>query len=169
MAGLVAGSVTADKLNANVLSPGGLSFDINNAIQNGFVARTSGTTAAARTMTSSDPTKLLITNGDGVSGNPIFSFPSTFFQVGTFNATAQTPNNDIAGVSYIIRDRNYQRIGNWVMMDLEIVFTATGGTGNLIATGLPIAAIGIYWFASYLNSANLTDNQQVGACSAVGT
>lgn len=182
-AGLAAGSVTADKLNANVLSPGGgLSFDINNAIQtdgvlkaiygigsNGFVARTSGTTAAARTMTSSDPTKLLITNGDGVSGNPTFSFPSTFFQVGTFNPTAQTSNNDITGVSYIIRDGNYQRIGNWVMMDLEIVFTATGGTGNLIVTGLPIAAIGTYWFASYLNSANLTPNQQVGACSAAGT
>lgn len=181
--GLAAGSVTRDKLNSNVLSPGGgLSFDVNNAIQtdgllkaifglgtNGLVTRLSGTTAASRTLVSSDTSVIDIQDGDGVAGNPTFSLPNTFYDGGTFTPLINTSNNDIAGVSYIVQDGNWQKIGKWVMIDLEVVFTATSGTGNLVINGLPLASVGTYWFAGYSNSASQTPNQQVSSYQASGT
>ncbi len=181
--GFAAGSVTRDKLNSIVLSPGGgLSFDVNNAIQtdgllkaiyglgaNGLVTRTSGSTAAARTLISSDPTVLLINDGNGVAGNPTFSLPTTFYDGGTFTPTINTSNNNITGVSYALQDGNWQKIGKWIMIDLEVVFNATGGTGNLVIQGLPLAAVGTYWFAGYSNSGSQTPNQQVSSFQTAGT
>jgi len=122
--GLAAGSVTRDKLNSNVLSPGGgLSFDVNNAIQtdgvlkaifglgsNGLITRLSGSTAAARTLVSNNTDVLTIANADGVANNPTFSIPNTFYNTGTFTPTIQTSNNNIAGVSYALQDGNFQKI-----------------------------------------------------------
>lgn len=182
-AGLAAGSVTRDKLNANVLSPGGgLSFDVNNAIQtdgllkaiyglgaNGLVTRLSGTTAAARTLVSADPTVLLINNGNGVAGNPTFSLPTSFYDSGTFVPTISASGGGMTGISYVLQDGNWQKIGKWIMIDLEIVFSASNGTGNLQIAGLPAPAVGTYWFAGYINSASLTPNQQVTSYQTSGS
>lgn len=182
--GLAAGSVTRDKLNSNVLSPGGgLSFDVNNAIQtdgllkalfglgtNGLLTRLSGATAASRTLVSADSSIIDIQDGDGVGGNPTFSLPTTFYDSGTFTPTMNTTNNNIGGgVSYITQDGNWQKIGKWIMIDLEVIFSGGAGTGTLIIQGLPFPAVGTYWFAGYTNGATSTPNQQVMAFHTSGT
>lgn len=181
--GLAAGSVTRDKLNSNVLSPGGgLSFDVNNAIQtdgvlkaifglgsNGLIARTSGSTAAARTLISSNTNVLTITNPDGVSGNPTINIPTSFYDGGTFVPTITCTGGGQTGVSYALQDGNWQKIGKWIMIDLEIVFTASNGSGFLQIAGLPEPAVGTYWFAGYINSASLTPNQQVTSYQTAGS
>ncbi len=183
--GLANGSVTAPKLNSNVLtSGGGLQFDGSNAIEtagllnalfnlgsNGFLVRTSGSTAAARTLTNTDGNIDLSTNPSGVAGNPVINLSTSFFQTGTFTPTINTTNNDIGSVSYALQQGTWQQIGKWIMIDMEIVFTVTGstGSGSMLIKGLPIAAIGTYWFAGYINSGSLSPNQQVTAYSASGT
>ena len=172
--GLANGSVTREKLNANVLSPsGGLSFDINNAIQadgllkaiyglgsNGLVTRLSGSTAAARTLVSADPSIIFIDHGDGVAGNPTFSLPNTFYDTGTFTPTINTTNNDIGSVSYSIQSGSWQKIGKWILINFQVVFTNGGGTGNLVVLGLPFPSVANSWLSGYINSASLSPNQQ---------
>ena len=88
-ASIGAGSITRDKLNSNVLSPaGGLSFDINNAIQlNGVLPSLSalgtdgivvknGTTALTRSIQGT-ANKVTVTNSDGIAGDPTISLPSS--------------------------------------------------------------------------------------------
>lgn len=181
--GLAPGSVTRDKLNSNVLSPGGgLTFDVNNAIEtdgllkaifglgsNGLVTRLSGSTAAARTLISADTDVIDIQDGDGVGGNPTFSLPTTFYDGGTFTPTINASGGGMTGISYALQDGNWQKIGKWIMIDLEIVFTASNGSGNLIIQGLPLPAVGTYWFAGYTNSGSQTPNQQVASFQTSGT
>lgn len=179
--GLANGSVTAAKLNSNVLvSGGGLEFGAGNAIEvagilapifnlgsNGLIARTSASTAAARTIQGTTDV-IDVTAGNGVSGDPTINLSANFFATGIFTPTINTSNNDIGTVGYALQDGNYQQIGKWIMIDLEIVFTVTGtpGTGVLIIQGLPKAAVGTYWFAGYINSGFLSPNQQVCAYAA---
>ncbi len=104
-AGLANGSVTADKLNSNVLVVGGgLSFDGSNAIQtagllnalfnlgsNGIIVRTSSSAVQARTITGT-ANQIAVTNGNGVSGNPTLSFPANTLNV---NQAAFLANADV--------------------------------------------------------------------------
>lgn len=59
--------------------------DIDLVGSNGFVARTAASTYAARTITGTSG-QITVTNGDGVSGNPTISLPSTITQATTFSA-----------------------------------------------------------------------------------
>ena len=182
--GLANGSVTAAKLNSNVLvSGGGLEFGAGNAIQvagilkpifdlgsNGFIVRTSSSTVAPRTITGTTDV-IDVNDGNGVADNPTINLSSNFFDTGTFVPTINTSNNDIGTVGYSIQDGNWQKIGKWIMIDLEIVFTVTVSTGSgvLVIEGLPEAAVGTYWFAGYINGGNLTPNQQVTSYQTSGT
>ena len=91
--GLANFSVTYEKLNANVvLAGGGLAVDsgtpnklkvdgillpIFQLASNGVICRTSASTVSARTITGT-ANQITVTNGDGVSGNPTLSIPTTF-------------------------------------------------------------------------------------------
>lgn len=151
--GLAPGSVTADKLNANVLSPGGgLSFDVNNAIQtdgvlkaifglgaNGIIVRLSGTTAASRTIVSGNTNRLVVTNGDGVAGNPSLNLANVPDITGINNSAAplqlqQGGVNQAQISSGYIAIQNQGKINSFQVTTTGI---ANGATGNLfsIATG----------------------------------
>jgi hypothetical protein len=146
--GLAAGSVTRDKLNANVFGIG-VQPDVNNAIEvagvlkpifqlgsNGLIARTSGSTAAARTITGT-ANQITVADGDGVSGNPTLSFPTTFFEEGTWTPTlrgASTAGSNTYTTQYGI----YQRVGNWVeCYGYILTATVSGMTGALQIGGFP--------------------------------
>ena len=148
--GLAAGSVTRDKLNANVFGIG-VHPDANNAIEvagvlkpifqlgsNGFIARTSGTTAASRTITGT-ANQITVADGDGVSGNPTLSFPTTFFEEGTWTPILRGVSTAGAN-TYTTQYGIYQRVGNWVEC-YAYVLTATvsGMTGGLQIGGFPFA------------------------------
>lgn len=153
-AGLAAGSVTADKLNANVYGvgtvaqvapvPGAIDVDgvlkaIFNLGSNGLITRLSSTTAAARTITGT-ANQITVTNGDGVSGNPTLSFPTTFSDSGS-----TTPTITYAGSSYtwtyVNQTGRWIRIGNMVFFQFYISTSATSvsgvGTDSVIVTGIP--------------------------------
>jgi hypothetical protein len=162
-AGLAAGSVTADKLNANVLSPGGgLSFDINNAIQtdgvlkaifgigsNGLIVRTSGTTAVSRTITGTI-NQIDVSNGNGVSGDPTLSLSASFFTSGTYTPTVSSSAGAIAGLVYIENTGSWQRIGNWLLIDVSVLFSGTGGPAGDLRISAPFAAVGSNYYLSGL-------------------
>lgn len=120
-----------------------------------------GSTINGRTFQSSSD--LIWTAADGIASDPSIALDSSFYSTGTFTPTIQTSNSDIGTINYSLQSGNYQKIGKWIMIDLEVVFTVTmtPGTGNLIIQGLPVASIGTYWFAGYINSGSLTPNQQV--------
>ncbi len=100
--GIADGSITAVKLASDVVSPsGGLSFDINNALQtdgvlkaifnigsNGLIVRLSPTTAASRSIDSASVNQITVTNADGVAGNPTIGIPSAFIAPGTVTAAS---------------------------------------------------------------------------------
>lgn len=177
--GLASGAVTFDKLNANVAdnatgigtsgSLGANQLSILGLLKNiyqiatatGFIAK-NGSLATARTILGTTD-QITVTNGAGVAGDPVLSFPNTFYQTGTFTPTVNTSNNDIGAVTYALQDGNFQRIGKWMMIDLEVVFSNANGTGNVIIEGLPFPAVGSYWFAGYSNGATSVPNQQVMA------
>ncbi|SFU79684.1 beta strand repeat-containing protein [Pseudoduganella namucuonensis] len=70
----------AQPLNANLTAVSGVAA-------NGMMARTGGTTAAARTLTAS--TGITVSNGDGVAGNPIIGLTNTSVPAGSYgSATA---------------------------------------------------------------------------------
>lgn len=179
--GLGDGSVTYKKLNSNVADiTTGIGTNSSPSLQNqlqllgilrnlyalslasgtGFLS-INGSTIVGRTFQSSGD--LDWTYPNGITGDPSIALDTSFYDTGTFTPTIQTSNSDIGTVSYSLQSGNYQKIGKWIMMDLEVQFsvTVTPGTGNLIIQGLPVAAIGTYWFAGYINSASLTPNQQV--------
>lgn len=162
-AGLAAGSVTRDKLNANVFGAG-VHPDANNAIEvdgvllpifqlgtNGLIVRTSGSTAASRTITGT-ANQITVTNGDGVAGNPTLSLPNTFYASGTFTPTLTSSGGALTGLSYTVQNGVYQRIGNWVMVSIAVQASGTGNAGapDFRITSLPFNAVGDqYWISGY--------------------
>jgi len=101
--GIADGSVTAVKLNDDVVSPGGgLGFDANHAIQtegllnslynlatNGYLVQTSSGTANTRTFQATN-NELTVTNGDGVSGNTTYGLATAFKNSVVANVNIQT-------------------------------------------------------------------------------
>lgn len=145
--GLAPGSVTADKLNSDVLSPGGgLSFDVNNAIQtdgvlkaifglssNGIIVRLSSTTAAARTIQTGNVNRLTVTNGDGVAGDPTLNLPNVPDLTGINNSAAPLQLQQ-GGVAQALLSSQYFAMQNQGKMNSFQVTTtgiANGATANI--------------------------------------
>lgn len=160
---------TAGAAGANQLSILGLLKNIYQiATTTGFIAK-NGSLANARTIQGT-ANQVTVTNGDGASGDPVISLPTSFYDGGTFTPTVNTSNNDIGGgVTYILQDGNWQKVGKWIFIDLEVVFSGGAGTGNVIIQGLPVASVGTYWFAGYTNGATSAPNQQVMAFQTSGS
>lgn len=183
-AGLADGSVTASKLNDNVLAPdGGLDFtDPGHQIEtagllkalfglgsNGILVRTSSTSAANRTIVSADSNIIAVTNGDGVAGNPSLALSTNFFTTGIFTPIAKTSNGDLNVTSYASQIGKYQRIGNWLLVFIDVQFTADAGTGDIELGNFPVACVGSSWLAGYLASGDISPNQQVASFQVTTT
>jgi len=151
--GIADGSITYNKLNANVAdnatgigtsgSLGPNQLAILGLLKNiyqlattaGFISK-DGALAHARTIQGT-ANQITVTNGDGVAGDPTLSFPNTFFEEGTFTPTlfgATTPGTN----TYTSQVGVYQRIGNWVdCYGYVLTNTVSGMTGGLRIGGLP--------------------------------
>lgn len=158
-------SVTnGDGVSANPnVSLTGLPLSINNLASNGIIVKTGATTAASREITSGDG--ITVTNGTGVSGNPVisrsqvigsihrlFSSPLT-----TYNLTANTWNKlDFATV---------QAQDNLTASATTDDFTATVA-GNSLFTSVECTCqftpngAGTYNFAIFRNGNELTSSRQ---------
>lgn len=76
------GITDAQPLNVNLTALAGVGVD-------GFYVRTGATTAAARTITAG--TGMVVTNGNGVSGNPVITLDDTGVTPGIFGSATETP------------------------------------------------------------------------------
>jgi hypothetical protein len=128
---------TAGSLGANQLSMLGLLKNIYQiATPAGFIAK-NGSLATARTITGTAD-QIQVSNGDGSAGNPTLSFPTTFFEEGTFTPTLR--GSVTAGsLTYTKQYGIYQRIGNWVecfgWISTSVIGVAMAG--ELQIAGLP--------------------------------
>lgn len=76
------GITDAQPLNVNLTALAGVGVD-------GFYVRTGATTAAARTITAG--TGMVVTDGDGVAGNPVITLDNTGVTPGIFGSATETP------------------------------------------------------------------------------
>ena len=103
---------------------------------NGIATRTGTSTWTTRTITGT-ANQITVTNGDGVSGNPTLSFPTTFLTSGTFTPTVEGTGTAGTG-TYTVQIGRYQRVGTTVWVFARVVWTAHDGTGNMRVPNLPV-------------------------------
>ena len=78
----------------------------------GFYARTGATTAEARTITAG--TGMVVTNGDGVSGNPVITLDDTAVTPGIFGSATESPVITIDQQGRITTSGNITITPNWL-------------------------------------------------------
>lgn len=161
--GLADGSVTYNKLNANVAdtatgigTPGSLGANqltmlglLKNIYQlatvAGFLVK-DGSVAFARTLQQT-ANQILISNPTGAGGDPVFSLPSTIYTNISFDAGTTTLNDYrkntftpalsigglTTGLTYTSRVGKYWRIGNVVFITVDIVMSNIGANTGVLA------------------------------------
>jgi hypothetical protein len=117
-----ASSATAAAASAATLS------GLAGVATNGLLTRTGAGTYAARTVTGTAG-QVTVTNGDGVSGDPIISLPATITQATVFNPATDTSGNGQTGYTLSLL-RTLNQTGTAAYTDLLINRTVTAqGTG----------------------------------------
>lgn len=114
----------------------------------GMAARTGASSWNTRTITGTTD-QITVTNGNGASGNPTLSFPTTFYATGTWtptmlgSGTAGTP-------TYGAQVGRYTRIGETVFVEGRVTWNAHTGTGNMVIGGLPFTVANVGNLVQYL-------------------
>lgn len=110
-------------------------------------------TFTGRTITGTT-NQIVVTNGDGISGNPVLSLPTTIrvggisfdsglntlnnYTEGTFSPTFTGSTSNPSSVTYTVQVGRYTRVGRIVNVYITLVTSAmTGGSGNLLMASLP--------------------------------
>ncbi len=153
--GLVDGSVTYPKLNANVVDTssglgtrtGGFANQITttgllNALavlvvgNNGFLSK-NGTAVNPRTMTGTTD-QITVANGDGLAGNPTYSLAATFLSSATWMPDIQI-NGSSAGITYTDQVGYYQKLGKMVFIYANVTLSSKGASnGAVTISNLPV-------------------------------
>lgn len=111
---------------------------VENMSTNAMVVRVNSNMWQTRTITGTSG-QITVTNGSGTAGNPVLSFPATFFASGTFTPTIVGTSVTGTG-TYSIQVGRYQRVGNTVFVFARAVWSAHTGVGNVQLNGLPFNA-----------------------------
>ena len=171
---------------------------INGLYANGFVVRTSNTTAAARTITTGTA-GVTVTNGDGISGNPSIdvAFQSGLFSnstgvyvnassiaVGTLPITRGgtggpdrasglnnlLPTQNVAVADYVLRTDGTN--ASWVLATGPTGFTGSVGYSGSVGIQGGIGFTGSFGITGFTGSRGFTGSQGIagtnGAAGAVG-
>lgn len=123
-----------------------------NALENigstGIAARTAASTWTTRTITGTS-NQITLSNGNGVSGNPTISLPSTIYTNISFDSGSNTLQNYVSSGSwtptvggsptYSVQQGAYMRIGNLVWVRMRVTFTGGPTGGNIQISGLPFS------------------------------
>lgn len=156
--GIDAGAITFDKLNADVadnatgigtagslganqLSILGLLKNIYQiATTNGYIVK-NGSNAAARTLTGTSA-QITITNGDGTTGNPVFSLPSVLTAPGSIAATTSiTAGTTITATLGDITATNGNLVASTAGKTIQISSAANGCVGSAtLVNGVVVVA-----------------------------
>lgn len=192
--GLDDGSVTYSKLDANVADNttgigthtgslanqlyllGLLSSIFNISTPGGLIVK-DGTNAHARTITGT-ANKVTVTNGDGVSGNPTITLPSTIYTNISFDSGTTTLSSYATatftptlafggasvGITYAVNGNigKYWKIGNVVYFNIIITLTSKGSsTGAATIQGLPFTSANDGFF-NVISDISKVDNYPAG-------
>lgn len=165
--GIATGSITYDKLAANVVDVtsglgtlgGGLANQITTTglllalahlAGNGIISK-NGTAVNGRTITGT-ANQVAVANGDGIAGNPTLSLPSTIYTNISFNSGTNTLDTyatgtfmpgvafggGSTGVTYGARNGVYWKIGKVIFWGFVMSLTNKGSsTGAVTITGFP--------------------------------
>lgn len=124
----------------------------------GIAARTASNTWTTRTITGTS-NQITLSNGNGVSGNPTISLPSTIYTNISFDSGSNTLQNyvqsgswtpTITGTpSYTIQQGAYMRIGNLVWVRMRIQFTGGPAGSNILISGLPFSGPNVEALAAF--------------------
>lgn len=145
---------TNGALGANQLALLGLLKNIYQLLTTaGFIAK-NGSTASALTITGT-PNQIDVASGDGTSGDPVLSLPSTIYtnisfdagtttlsayETGTFTPVLNFGGASV-GITYATQSAKYWRIGAVVYFNINVFLTNKGSsTGNAFISGLPFTS-----------------------------
>jgi len=116
------GNLTANR----TLSLTGQALALHNLATNGFIVRTGTGTVTARTLTSG--TGITVTNGDGVSGNPVITINASLSNLSDVVLTSPTSNQTI-----FYNGTNWVN-GTYTTGTVTSITTDTGLTGGTITS-----------------------------------
>lgn len=102
----------------------------------GLITQTAADTFTGRTVTGT-ASRIAVTNGNGVSGNPTIDIDSAFYSTGSWYPH-MTFNGSGTGVLYSIQQGSYSKIGNIAIVTGRVGLTNNGtGVGTARITNLP--------------------------------
>lgn len=131
------GTITVCANNAGLLVNSGCSGSLGDPGSNGIVVRTALNTTTARTITSG--ADITITNGTGVSADPVVIFNPPAF-------TTYTPST--SNLSSVSASGRYHNVGKWTLFEFSVIGTPSA---NPVIT-LPIVATAANTFVCTLTN-----------------
>ena len=121
--GVTGGTITS----TGTIGLTGQALALHNLATNGLIARTGAGTVAGRTLTGT-ANQITVTNGDGVSGNPTISLPSTITGLSSVTSTGFT--GDLSGTATTATNANFINVVHQNNSNAYKILFNTDSTGS---------------------------------------